>query len=55
MKNIFTLCALIICIPFFSQVSYTDVDPDQDLQSTTSDSYAVDFMYKMGKWVLLFS
>jgi len=43
MKNIFTLCALIICTPFFSQVNYTDVDPDVVLQSVTSDSYAVDF------------
>jgi len=43
MKNIFTLYALIISIPFFSQVIYTDVNPDQVLQSVTSDSYAVDF------------
>ena len=43
MKKIITLFTLLLSITYFSQVVYTDVDPDQFLQSSSSDSYAVDF------------
>jgi len=54
MKNIFTLITLFICIPFFSQVIYTDINPDQVLQSVTSDSYAVDFNNDLSLDVLIY-
>ena len=42
-KNLLTLIAVFTFLTCFSQIQYTDVNPDLTLQASSSDSYPLDF------------
>mgnify|MGYP003952919333 CR=1 FL=1 len=54
MKKIITFSFLFFVFAVRSQVVYTDIDPDLELQSSSSDSYTVDFNNDLNIDVIIF-